>query len=540
MRRSIGVFVLAALVATPLAAQEPAAQETAIRAHVEFLADDTMLGRDSFTPEYRIAANYVATQLMAAGVQPGGDDGSYLQNIGFQATMPAAQGEMAITRGGRRQPLTFGEDFVGAVNPRAADFHLGGDVVFAGYGAVDPDIGWDDYRGLNVRGKIVAVLAGGPAKLASEKRAHFSSRAAKSQAALARGAKGIVLIDSIANDAGYSVARRAANWQRPSISWIAPDGTPHLEAGGAPSIGTLSRAGAAKLFAGSPVAWAAVDAAERSGGAMPTGALGVSVEARQRSETARMESPNVVGVIPGSDPKLAREQVVLTAHLDHLGVEEMDSDDPKADRINNGAIDNAIGIAMMIEIAREFRRSGKAPRRTIVFTAVTAEEVGLLGSEYYARHPSVSGTMVANINLDMPIMTYDFRDIIAYGAERSSIGADLKRILDAQGLPLTPDPVPEENYFVRSDHYSFVTAGVPSIYLDAGPAGAGKAATDAFVNDHYHQVSDQTDLPIDWTAARRFMAIHYRLARDIADADARPRWTKGDFFGVLFGGYGAK
>ena len=540
MRRSIGVFVLAALVATPLAAQEPAAQETAIRAHVEFLADDTMLGRDSFTPEYRIAANYVATQLMAAGVQPGGDDGSYLQNIGFQATMPAAQGEMAITRGGRRQPLTFGEDFVGAVNPRAADFHLGGDVVFAGYGAVDPDIGWDDYRGLNVRGKIVAVLAGGPAKLASEKRAHFSSRAAKSQAALARGAKGIVLIDSIANDAGYSVARRAANWQRPSISWIAPDGTPHLEAGGAPSIGTLSRAGAAKLFAGSPVAWAAVDAAERSGGAMPTGALGVSVEARQRSETARMESPNVVGVIPGSDPKLAREQVVLTAHLDHLGVEEMDPDDPKADRINNGAIDNALGIAMMIEIAREFQRSGKRPRRTIVFTAVTAEEVGLLGSEYYARHPNVSGTMVANINLDMPIMTYPFRDIIAYGAERSSIGADLKRILDAEGLPLTPDPVPEENYFVRSDHYSFVTAGVPSVYLDAGPAGAGKAATDAFVNDHYHQVSDQTDLPIDWTAARRFMAIHYRLARDIADADARPRWTKGDFFGVLFGGYGAK
>lgn len=540
MRRIVGLFSLAALVATPLAAQTPSQHESALRAHVEFLADDAMLGRDSFTPEYRIAANYVATQLMAAGVQPGGDDGSYLQNVDFQATIPAAPGEMAFTRGGKRQALTFGENFVGAVNPRVADFRLSGDVVFAGYGVVDPDIGWDDYRGLSVRGKIVAVLAGGPAKLASEKRAHFSSRAAKSLAAQARGAKGIVLIDSIADDAGYSVARRAANWQRPSINWIAPDGRPDLEAGDAPSIGMLSRAGAAKLFAGSPVRWAAVDAAERSGAAMPMGALGASIEARQRIETAGLESANVVGVIPGSDPKLAREQVVITAHLDHLGVEEMAEDDPKADRINNGAIDNAIGIAMMIEIAREFQRSGKRPRRTIVFTAVTAEEVGLLGSEYYARHPSVGGTMVANINLDMPIMTYPFRDIIAYGAERSSIGATLKRILDAEGLSLTPDPVPEENYFVRSDHYSFVKAGVPSIYLDAGPAGPGKAATDAFMANHYHQVSDQTDLPIDWTAARRFMMIHYRLARDIADADARPRWTKGDFFGMLFGGYGAK
>ena len=524
MRSIVGLFSVAALVATPLAAQTPPQQETALRAHVEFLADDSMLGRDSFTPEYRIAANYVATQLMAAGVQPGGDDGSYLQTIGFQATMPAAPGEMAIMRGGKRQALTFGEDFVGTVNPRDADFRLSGDVVFAGYGAVDRDIGWDDYRGLNVRGKIVAVLAGGPAKLASEKRAHFSSRAAKSQAALARGAKGIVLIDSIADDAGYSVARRAANWQRPSISWIAPDGKPNLEAGDAPSIGTLSRAGAAKLFTGSPVGWSAVDAAERSGAAMPTGRLGADIEARQRSETAALESANVVGVIPGSDPKLAREQVVLTAHLDHLGVEEMAEDDPKADRINNGAIDNAIGIAMMLEIAREFQRSGKAPRRTIVFTAVTAEEVGLSGSEYYAQHPSVRGAMVANINLDMPIMTYPFRDIIAYGAERSSIGTSLKRILDAEGLPLTPDPVPEENYFVRSDHYSFVKAGVPSIMLATGYANGGEAAWGAFFGGAYHQPSDDMSVPFHWEAAVRFARVNGAIARSIADAPERPMW----------------
>ena len=163
MRSIVGLFSLAALVATPLSAQTPPQQETALRAHVEFLADDAMLGRDSFTPEYRIAANYVATQLMAAGVQPGGDDGGYLQNVDFQATIPSVQGEMAITRRGKRQALAFGEDFVGAVNPRVADFRLSGEVVFAGYGAVDPDIGWDDYRGLNVRGKIVSMLAGWPA-----------------------------------------------------------------------------------------------------------------------------------------------------------------------------------------------------------------------------------------------------------------------------------------------------------------------------------------------------------------------------------------
>lgn len=533
-------LALAALVATPGVAQDADPVDPALRAHVTFLADDAMAGRDSFAPGYRIAANYVATQLMAAGVEPGGDDDGWLQRIRFAATSASERGTMALVRGGRRSELVFGTDFIGTANPQDLDFQGSGDVVFAGYGVVDPDTGWDDFRGLDVKGRIVAVLAGGPPKLASEKRAHFSGRIAKSEAAAARGARGIVMIESAAAARSYPFARRAADWQSPSLTWIAPDGKPNLAGGDAPSLGMLSRAGAAKLFAGSPVSWSRVEAAEASGAAMPTGALGVRIESRQTAQANTLESDNVVGMLRGSDPKLAGEHIVVVAHLDHVGVEEPDPENPNADRINNGAMDNAIGVGMLIEMAREFQKSGKRPRRTVVFVALTAEEVGLLGSEYYARHPSVPGRIVANVNLDMPVMTWPFEDVVAYGAERTTIGATLAAVLKEEGLPLTPDPTPEENYFVRSDHYSFVKAGIPAIYLDPGPAGPGKAAMAAFMDNHYHAPSDDLTQTFDWRAAQRFMRIHYRLTRALADADQRPTWRKGDFFGELFGGEGAR
>jgi Zn-dependent M28 family amino/carboxypeptidase len=192
-------------------------------------------------------------------------------------------------------------------------------------------------------------------------------------------------------------------------------------------------------------------------------------------------------------------------------------------------------------VARAFQASGKRPRRSILVVAVTAEAKGLIGSDYFAAHPTASaGTIVANVNLDMPILTYKFEDVVVYGADRTSIGPVVARVAGAMGVALTPDPAPQEASFVRSDHYSFVKAGIPAVSLETGPKGPGDAAIAEFVSKHYHQPSDDMSLPIDWSAGVRFVQLNYGITRALADGDQRPSWNKGDYFGLLYGGYGAK
>jgi len=248
-------------------------------------------------------------------------------------------------------------------------------------------------------------------------------------------------------------------------------------------------------------------------------------------------SSNVAGIIPGSDPKLGSEVVILSAHLDHLGVRAP----VNGDAIYNGAEDNAVGIASLIEEARRFKLSGKPPRRSVMFLAVTAEEKGLVGSSYFAAHPTVPiDHIVADVNLDMPILTYKFEDMTVFGAERSTLGPIVAKAVATLGVSLSPDPDPSESFFVRSDHYNFVRKGIPSVFLWPGEAGPGKAAFEDFLAHHYHQPSDEVSLPIDWSQGIRFVDANYAIAREIADGDARPRWNKGDFFGLLYNGYGAK
>ena len=216
--------------------------------------------------------------------------------------------------------------------------------------------------------------------------------------------------------------------------------------------------------------------------------------------------------------------------------------DPVAgDRIYNGAMDNALGGAMMLEVARAFQQSGKRPRRSILFVALTAEEKGLIGSDYFGHLPPVpKDRIVADVNMDMPIMTYPIEDIVVLGGERSSLGPVIARAAADEGLKVVPDPAPEEMFFVRSDHYSFVKSGIPAVSIDSGPGGAGAAAQKKFLAENYHKPSDQIDLPFDWASAAKFTRLNYAVARALADADERPRWNKGDFFGTLFGGYGAE
>jgi Zn-dependent M28 family amino/carboxypeptidase len=254
------------------------------------------------------------------------------------------------------------------------------------------------------------------------------------------------------------------------------------------------------------------------------------------TETKTISSPNVIGILPGSDPKLAAEYIVLSAHSDHIGITPPSpTDTPATDRINNGAMDNAAGIATMIEVARAAANAPDRPRRSLIFLASTGEESGLLGADYYARHPSVPiAQIVGDVDLDMPVLTYAFTDVTVYGADHTTIAATVAAAGMAMGVALAPDPEPDETVFVRSDHYMFVQQGVPAAFLATGWGGAGKAAWAEFNEKHYHQPSDDMNLPVLGDQGARFADINYRITRAMADADQRPMWFKGDFFGDLF------
>jgi Zn-dependent M28 family amino/carboxypeptidase len=249
------------------------------------------------------------------------------------------------------------------------------------------------------------------------------------------------------------------------------------------------------------------------------------------TESKALQSANVAGMIEGADPALKGEVIVLSAHLDHVGV----TPPVKGDGINNGALDNAGGIATTLEVARAFQEAGKRPRRSILVLAVTGEEKGLLGAEYFAHNPTVpAASLAANVNLDMPILTYDFVDVVAFGAERSSLGEAVRRAATRTGVALSPDPLPEEGLFTRSDHFRFVEVGVPSTFLMTGFQNGGEAKFRGFLASCYHRPCDDISQPIDYLAGAKFARLNYEVARELADADARPKWNKGDFFGTKF------
>jgi len=515
------------------------ADQAAMKAHVMFLASDAMRGREAGSPEFDIAAQYVAAQFYAAGLRPGGDDGGYLQKVPLLGYKLADKGNFVWTPAkGDPQTLMFGQDFVPSPNAAKAETALNAPVVFVGYGIVAPDYKRDDYKGVDVKGKIVAYIGSAPTIYDGEERAFFSSAGTKARIAMEHGAIGAIQIESPRNGRGASpFAGTARSWDRERVTWAKADGSGKTD--GVPLLGTLSMAAAAKMFDGAAIKWDDVKkAAEADDARFRPVALKGSLSVAIKTATRPMPSSNVVGIIPGADPRLKGEVVILSAHLDHIGVGRPDA---TGDTINNGAEDNAVGIASLIEEAKRFTASGKPPRRTVMFLAVTAEEKGLIGSDYFANNPTVPlSSIVADVNLDMPLITYPFEDMIVFGAPRSTLGPIVNRAVAALGVTMSPDPTPEEGIFVRSDHFRFVQKGIPSVFLWPGQKGPGKAAWDEFMKNHYHKPSDEISQPLDWAQGVRFVAVNYAIAREVADNDERPRWNKGDYFGTYFGGYGAK
>ncbi|MET3665381.1 M28 family peptidase [Caulobacter sp. 1776] len=528
-----------ATAATKKAVSDFTPSPEAIKAHMTFLADDAMEGREAGTRGYDIAANYVAAQYALLGVKPAGDKTatgvSYQQHVPLIAFRPAGEGSVAITGAdGQTTALKYGEDYLPGAQAQAADVAVNAPLVFAGFGVVDPSRGRDDYAGLDVKGKIVVLLTGAPIAIQTEERAHFSNPNVKRAEAAKRGAVGVMIMPTTGGEKRRPFARGLAGMKEWRVIWRNAQDVGAIRAPGAPSLVTLSLAGAEKLFAGAPTPLASVLAeAETPAGAVKGFALATKANVVLKTEIEKRESSNVVGMIEGSDPTLKAQTVILSAHLDHIGIK--DNAKPGEDRINNGALDNASGIATLLEVARGFKNTKARPKRSIILLALTGEEKGLVGSDYFANNPTVTkADIAADVNLDMPVLLYPFTDVIAFGADRSTIGEAVKHAAGRVGVALSGDPLPEEGLFTRSDHYRFVEQGVPAVFLMTGFQNGGEKAFTTFLKTNYHHPGDDLNQPIDYQAAAKFALVNYEIARELANTPARPVWKKGDFFGGAF------
>jgi hypothetical protein len=439
---------------------------------------------------------------------------------------------MTVTGPGARQSWNNGSAMLVRPSLIAEEVDFNAPVVFAGYGLDAPDQGIDDYRGLDVRGKIVAVLAGVPADIPSEIGAHLGGR--KPAMAAKRGAIALVQIntDISARSGRWSSTRSSTG--RPAMGWLDPDGKPLDEAPGLRARMLVDDPVATALFAGARRGYATVRKEAARVGARPRGfALATQIGLRMSNRWTEVSSPQVIGMLPGSDPVLRDEYVILMGHLDHLGLKA--DAKPDEDRVYNGALDNAAGVATMIEAARAFAETEERPRRSILFIANTGEEKGLLGAGFFASHPTVPiGRIAGVVNLDMPLLLYDFTDVIAFGAEHSTVAEAVARAAGRMNVALSPDPMPEQNIFVRSDHYEFVRQGVPAILLATGYANGGAEKWKSFLGETYHRVGDDMSQPINWQVAARYARLNYLISRELADAEQRPRWYEGDYFGDIF------
>lgn len=510
-----------------------------LEADVTFLADDLLRGRDTGSEGYRIAANYVAAEFARLGLSPAGENGSFFQEVPFKtAQVDIEEASMAITAGGETRTLVLGDDFFMSGSVKNPVGEVSADLVFAGYGIHAPELGHDDLDGLDVEGKIVVALSGAPTSFNTEIRAHHGSATTKSKVLQARGATGFVSFSTLEAEKRRPFARLKRFVGFKSYDWVVP-AADESTANSIKAAATINHDIARMLFEGAERSLDEV-LEEASTGA-PKGFDLMASATMKRSSTLSetFESPNVLAVLEGADPVLKDEYVVLSAHLDHIGVNERAQGD---DKINNGALDNASGVAILMEVARAYVRSGERPRRSILFAIVAAEEKGLLGAEYFAHYPTLEkSSLVANVNLDMPILLYDFSDVVAFGAERSSLGPVTEQALAKIGVSLSPDPMPQEGIFTRSDHYRFVQQGIPSVFLVTG-WGEGVGGKDGgaifreFLGKTYHSPADDLSQEIDFDAGAKFAHANWLIASAIANADERPSWNEGDFFGDTFAG----
>jgi Zn-dependent M28 family amino/carboxypeptidase len=476
-----------------------------------------MRGRQTGSPEHRRAAEYIAAAFKRAGLVPAGSEGWY-QPVGFHVRRVAeSRSSLALVRGGKSEPLQFGKDAI--INLRSSSAgRVDGALVFVGYGVRAPDQGHDDFAGLDLKGKVAVVLAG-PAPKGIPGPALAAGRAAGAEALEKGGAVGVIVIASPHADIPWD--RYALSRLHPQMRLVSDS---RERAHGPTATVVLNPARAERLFAGSRRSYASIQALADSGAPLAHFALPVRLRATVAVDESEAVSDNVVGLLPGSDSSLGKEYVVLTAHLDHLGVGE-----PVAgDSIFNGAMDNASGIATLIETAGALGARSPRPRRSLLFVAVTGEEKGLLGSDYFAGHPTIpeGGALVADLNTDMFLPINPLRQLLVNGLEESDLADDVRRAAARAGIEVITDPEPERNAFVRSDQFSFIRRGIPALSLKVGFA-LGSEEHDRVLRwrqERYHGVDDEVTQPVDRQAAADFNRLYPEVVIEVANRSARPAW----------------
>ena len=491
--------------------------------HVKVLAADNMQGRDTGSPGLKKAEAYAVRQLKSAGLQPAGVKGFYQPVKFISRQLVESESSAALVREGKAEPLTLGEDAYFSTRVDLAPA-VDAPLVFVGYGLSIPESNFDDLAGLDLKGKVVVLISGAPEQISSALAAHHQTAAERWKGLREAGAVGIIAIPNPES--------MEAPWARSALNRLHPNmglaGAEFNETEGEKLALYFNPAHADKLFEGSGHTFAELAELAKDRKPLPHFPLTASIRAKAKVRKKAVESANIVAKLPGNDPQLDSEYVVLSAHIDHVGIGEP----VNGDRIYNGAMDNASGTAVLLDVAAFLKKHPENLKRSLLFVFVTGEEKGLLGSKYFAAHPTVDPkSMVADINIDMFLPLVPLKMLTVLGLAESDLGDLAREVAESNGVSVQPDPEPLRNVFVRSDQYSFIRAGVPALAMDIAPTTPEQKQMYRDWRAHrYHAPSDDLDQPVDLAAAGKYEDIIRQLMVRVANNPQRPQWKPESFF----------
>jgi Zn-dependent M28 family amino/carboxypeptidase len=527
MKKSLALLTLGFCVTLAAFAQQGATNDFDGKTwwdYVKVLADDNMEGRETGSAGLKRAEAYVVEQLKADGVEPAGSDG-YYQPVKFEVRQIVEKdSSIALIRDGKTEPLTLGEDAFFNTRVNLAP-EIEAPLVFIGYGLTIPEKNYDDLEGLDLKGKVAVILGGSPAEMPGALASHYQSAGERWKSLRKAGVVGVV---SLPNPASMDIpwSRMSLNRAHPSMELA--DASLNETEGEKLSM-IVNPASAEKLFAGSGHTFAEIAGLGKDRKPLPRFPLAVSIKAVTKVEKTEVESANVIGKLPGSDPVLKNEYVVLSAHIDHLGIGEPIN----GDKIYNGAMDNGSGSALLLDVARSLKQDPAAHKRSILFVFVCGEEKGLLGSKYFAAHSTVPAkSIVADINTDMFLPLTPLKLLTVYGLQESDLGDMVREVAEAQGVKVQGDPEPLRNAFIRSDQYSFIRHGIPALAMKVGYEQGSPDAKlyKDWLTQRYHAPSDDTNQPVDLQSAAAFEQIVRALTIAVANRPERPQWKSDSFF----------
>ncbi|NBB30026.1 M28 family peptidase [Cellulophaga sp. BC115SP] len=504
----------------------------AIKATMTFLADDLVEGRQPGTRGFSVASKFVETQMMRIGLKPAMPDGGYLQPVPLKKGIVS---EKLTTMKLGEETLTYGQEFIASPYMPQSESSVSAPLVFVGYGISAPEMQYDDYKGIDVKGKIVVFFNAAPESFPSNQRAYFTTNPVKYNEAIKRGAVGVIAVN-FPNDKRSTWEATVRRTKQGTFKWLNKEGQPNDAFPALKAVATFNPDKAEKLFAKSGKTFASAVESTKAGKAESFD-LNIQANIKVNTQFTSVAGSNLVGIIEGSDPKLKDEYIVYTAHLDHFGI----GAPVKGDSIYNGAHDNASGVAILLEIAQTFKNLPEAPKRSIVFTIVTGEEFGLLGSDYFASNSPLNGKIVADLAIDMPFFFHPVLDIVPYGAQHSSLNQQVEKTAKILGLGISPDPFPEQVVFIRSDHFSFIKKGIPALFIKSGFKTVPSDTIDRSKSDVgwrstiYHTPQDDMSQPFDFDAAATHVKVNYLIGYYVAQDSKSPDWNVGDFFGGKFG-----